>query len=73
MRVKSTLKQVLDERNLSISKCAEMCSLPKETVRRMYNDTTMQYQRDTLGTLCKVLNVNISDILALEDKKDDGQ
>lgn len=73
MRVKSTLKQVLDERNLSISKCAEMCKLPKETVRRMYNDTTMQYQRDTLGTLCKVLNVSISDILALEDKKDDAE
>lgn len=71
MRVKSTLKQVLDERNLSISKCAEMCELPKETVRRLYNDTTKQYQRDTLGTLCKVLGVNISDILALENKNDD--
>ena len=73
MRVKSTLKQVLDERNLSISKCAEMCNLPKETVRRLYSDTTMQYQRDTLGKLCEVLKVNISDILALENKKDDGQ
>lgn len=72
MRAKSTLKQILDDRKISIRKCAEMCELPVETVRRMYNDTTMQYQRDTLGKLCKSLGVEISDILALEidDKKD---
>lgn len=65
MRAKSTLKAVLDERGLSISKCAEMAGLKKETVRRLYNDTTMQYQRDTLGALCKALDVEISDILTL--------
>ncbi|QPQ29992.1 helix-turn-helix domain-containing protein [Lysinibacillus sp. JNUCC 51] len=65
MRAKSTLKNVLDERGLSISKCAEMAGLKKETVRRLYNDTTMQYQRDTLGALCKALDVEISDILTL--------
>lgn len=70
MRAKSTLKNILDDRGISISKCAEMAGLKKETVRRMYNDTTMQYQRDTLGALCKALNVKISDILALEEKED---
>ncbi len=70
MRVKSTLKIILDERGISIGKCAEMAGLKKETVRRMYNDTTMQYQRDTLGgALCKALNVEISDILSLEDNE----
>jgi len=69
MRVKSTLKKILDERGISIGKCAEMAGLKKETVRRMYNDTTMQYQRDTLGALCKALNVEISDILSLEDNE----
>ncbi|WP_336635385.1 helix-turn-helix transcriptional regulator [Lysinibacillus fusiformis] len=69
MRVKSTLKIILDERDISIGKCAEMAGLKKETVRRMYNDTTMQYQRDTLGALCKALNVEISDILSLEDNE----
>ncbi|MFA1739106.1 MULTISPECIES: helix-turn-helix domain-containing protein [Lysinibacillus] len=69
MRVKSTLKNVLDERGISIGKCAEMAGLKKETVRRLYNDTTMQYQRDTLGALCKALDVEISDILSLEKKE----
>ncbi|QPQ30003.1 helix-turn-helix domain-containing protein [Lysinibacillus sp. JNUCC 51] len=70
MRAKSTLKEVLDERGLSISKCAEMAGLKKETVRRLYNDTTMQYQRDTLGALCKALDVEISDILILVENEE---
>jgi len=68
MRAKSTLKEILDEREMSIRKCAELAGLPVETVRRMYNDTTMQYQRDTLGALCKALNVDISDILTLTEE-----
>ncbi|WP_235617177.1 helix-turn-helix domain-containing protein [Lysinibacillus mangiferihumi] len=34
-----------------------MADLKVKKVQRMYNDTTMQYQRDTLGALCKALNV----------------
>lgn len=64
-RAKSKLKDILDERGLSIRKCAEMADLKVETVRRMYNDTTMQYQRDTLGALCKALECEISDILEI--------
>lgn len=71
MRVKSTLKDVMDRRKLSIRKCAEICGLNPETVRRMYNDTTMQYQRDSLGKLCKGLEVELTDILVLE--KEDGE
>lgn len=69
MRAKSTLKEVLDEKEISIRKCAEMANLPVETVRRMYNDTTMQYQRNTLGALCKALNVQLSDILTLTEEE----
>lgn len=69
MRAKSTLKEVLDEKEISIRKCAELANLPVETVRRMYNDTTMQYQRNTLGALCKALNVQISDLLTLTEEE----
>lgn len=69
MRAKSTLKEVLDEKEISIRKCAELANLPVETVRRMYNDTTMQYQRNTLGALCKALNVQLSDILTLTEEE----
>lgn len=68
MRAKSKLKMILDERELSIRKCAEMAGLKVETVRRMYNDTTMQYQRDTLGALCKALDCKIEDLLEIVEE-----
>lgn len=70
MRVKSNLKAVLDERNISIRQFAEDTGLPFETLRRLYNDETKQYQRDTIGRICEVLKVGISDILVLVNEKD---
>ena len=64
-RAKSRLKIILDERGISIRKCAELANLKFETVRKMYNDEAKQYQRDTLGSLCKALNCEISDLLEL--------
>ena len=64
-RAKSRLKIILDEREISIRKCAELADLKFETVRKMYNDEAKQYQRDTLGALCKALDCEISDLLEL--------
>lgn len=66
MRVKSNLKAVLDRRGISIRECARKADLPVETVRRLYNDDTKQYQRDTIGALCEALEIEISDLLVLE-------
>ncbi|WP_146548365.1 helix-turn-helix domain-containing protein [Rummeliibacillus suwonensis] len=66
MRVKSNLKNILDRRGISIRECARMADLPVETVRRLYNDETKQYQRDSIGALCEALDVEISDLLVLE-------
>lgn len=72
-RVKSNLKRILDERNISIRQFAVDSDLQYETIRRMYNDDTRQYQRDTLAKICESLGVEISDILILVDKDDDKQ
>lgn len=71
IRVRSNLKKILDERSLSIRQLAVMTDLKFETLRRLYNDDTKQYQRDTLGRVCEVLELEISDILVLikEDDK----
>lgn len=42
-----------------------MTDLKFETLRRLYNDDTKQYQRDTIGRICEVLEINIHDILIL--------
>lgn len=65
IRAKSNLKMILDEKGMSIRKCAEISGLKFETVRKMYNDDAKQYQRDSLGALCKALECEISDLLEL--------
>ncbi|MFC0559702.1 helix-turn-helix domain-containing protein [Halalkalibacter alkalisediminis] len=70
-RVKSNLKYILDEREISIRKFAEMSGLQYETLRRLYNDTAKQYQRDTIGIICKTLDISIQDLLKLEHVKKD--
>jgi DNA-binding Xre family transcriptional regulator len=73
MRAKSNLKAKLDEREISIRQFAEDTGLPFETLRRLYNDDTKQYQRDTLGRICEVLGVEISDILILVNEESDPE
>jgi DNA-binding Xre family transcriptional regulator len=73
MRAKSNLKTILDARNIKIRQLEEMTGLPFETLRRLYNDDTKQYQRDTLGRICEVLGVGISDILILVDDEETAE
>ena len=70
LRASSNLKALLDERGLSIRKFSDMTGLPFETLRRLYNDDTKQYQRDTIGRICEVLNVEINELLTLVDRDD---
>lgn len=72
MRVKSNLKALLDEKDKSIQQFARETGLKFETLRRLYNDDTKQYQRDTIGRICEVLEIEIGELLILEDddKKD---
>jgi putative transcriptional regulator len=70
MRVKSNLKTVLDERQMSIRELAARTGLPFETVRRLYNDDTKQYQRDTIGMICDELKIDLSELLILSDSKE---
>ena len=67
MRVKSNLKAVIDARSISIRQLTELTGLQFETLRRLYNDDTKQYQRDSIGRICEVLKVEIGDILILVD------
>jgi putative transcriptional regulator len=69
-RVKSNLKPILDERDISIRKFAEMSGLQYETLRRLYNDTAKQYQRETIGTVCEVLEIELNELLFLVDVKE---
>jgi putative transcriptional regulator len=73
MRVKSNLKAILDDREISIRKFADDTGLQFETLRRLYNDETKQYQRDTIGRVCEVLGVEINELLILVNEENDPE
>ncbi|MET3658455.1 helix-turn-helix domain-containing protein [Sporosarcina psychrophila] len=68
MRASSNLKAILDERNISIQQFARDTGLKFETLRRLYNDDTKQFQRDTIGRVCEVLDVGIDELIVLIDE-----
>ncbi len=71
--VKTRLKEILDERGLSIRGFAFGNDLSFETVRRLYNNTAKQYQRETLGNICEALDIKIEDLLYItEDDSNDS-
>lgn len=69
-RVKSNLKEILDRRGMSIRQLSDKSGLPFETLRRLYNDQTKQYQQNTIGRICEVLNIELSELLILVNEKD---
>ncbi|WFA93336.1 helix-turn-helix domain-containing protein [Bacillus subtilis] len=65
--VKTRLKEILDERGLSIRGFAFGNDIRFETVRRLYNNTAKQYQRETLGKICDALDIKIEDLLYITE------
>lgn len=64
--VKSNLKQLLDERELSIRQVAKDIEYRLESVRQLYNDEVERYPRELLTKLCSYLNVTPGEILVYE-------
>ncbi len=69
-RAKSELKKILDERSISIRQLAADTDIPFETIRRLYNDTTVRYERNTLGKVCEVLKIELNELLVLVESDD---
>lgn len=64
--VKSNLKKILDEKQLSIRQVAKDIDYRPESVRQLYNDELERYPRELLTKLCAYLSVTPGDLLILE-------
>lgn len=65
MRVKCNLKAILDERDISIRQLAKDVEMSFEPIRRLYNDKATQYQTNTIARICKVLDIELSELLEI--------
>jgi DNA-binding Xre family transcriptional regulator len=64
--VRSNLKRLLDERQLSIRQVAKDIDHRHESVRQLYNDELERYPRELLTKLCAYLDVTPGDILIID-------
>lgn len=69
-QVRSNLKQLADDKSVSIRQVARDIDYQFETVRKMYNDEMKHFPRDLLNKLCDYFNCNIKDLLLSEDITD---
>lgn len=72
MPVECKLKEIMDQRGLSIRKVAADTGIQFESLRRIYNNETERMPLNILAKLCDYLEVDISDILKLEGKDRQG-
>jgi DNA-binding Xre family transcriptional regulator len=69
--VKSNLKKILDERQLSVRQVAKAIDHRHESVRQLYNDELERYPRELLTKLCLFLNVTPGELLIIEKDNPD--
>lgn len=60
--VKMRLKEVLQERDISMSKLSRMSDISFSTISRIINDKSYSPTINTLGRIAKALNVPLSEL-----------
>jgi DNA-binding Xre family transcriptional regulator len=68
LRMKSNLKEILAERDMSIRQLVALSNeqLKFESVRKMHNNETKQFHRETVGYVCETLDIELHELLTLE-------
>ncbi|MCC9021506.1 helix-turn-helix domain-containing protein [Bacillus nakamurai] len=61
--IKSNLKQILDERKISIRQLSNDIDHGFATVRKLYHDEMERYPRDLIDKACTYLNIELHELL----------
>jgi DNA-binding Xre family transcriptional regulator len=69
--VRSNLKAILDERNISVRKLALEIEYRYETVRQLYNNDTEHYPKALITKICNHLDITPGELIILETEKPD--
>ncbi|MFC4387759.1 helix-turn-helix domain-containing protein [Gracilibacillus marinus] len=75
MILQCNLKRILEERKLSMREFSRQSDITFETIRKLCDNRTRQYAKDTIEKVCTTLNIEVSDLLTLTDednKKEDA-
>lgn len=69
MAIKTNLSRILGERRITQSELARRTGLQKNTISSIYNEKWKQIGRDTIEKICTALDIDISDLFEIVDKK----
>lgn len=69
--IKSNLKPILDERNISIRKLSNDIDHGFNTVRKLYHDEMERYPRDLLDKVCTYLDIELHELLTYKRDQND--
>jgi putative transcriptional regulator len=69
--IKSNLKALLDERELSLRQVSRDIDHRLESIRQLYNDELERFPRELLNKLCNYLEVSPGDIIKHEKEPTD--
>jgi DNA-binding Xre family transcriptional regulator len=64
--VRSNLKAILDERNISVRKLAIEIDYRYETVRQLYNNDTEHFPKALITKICNYLDITPGQLIILE-------
>ena len=67
LKLHSNLKEILDDRKLSIRQVSRDIDYRFASVRQFYNDEMKHYPEDLFTKLCEYLKINIADLLYLKE------
>ena len=63
--IKSNLKELLDNQKMSIRELALRTDYRYESVRKLYNNVSIQVQLDMIERICLELNCDIGDLFTI--------
>lgn len=69
--VKLKLKELMDEKGISINTMSRFSNIKYETVKKYYYGENYALTREILAKFCFILNCNIDDLLVYEVQKSD--
>ncbi|MGF7045708.1 DNA-binding Xre family transcriptional regulator [Paenibacillus sp. DS2015] len=67
MNIRSNLRELTDDRGITIRELSRDIDYRFESVRIMYNDEMERYPRDLLSKLCVYFNVTAAELLTLSN------
>jgi len=66
MPVRLRLQEILKERKISQRKLAQLASLRPNTISHLCSDKVDKVSLDTLDTICRVLEIELSELIVRE-------